>query len=103
MPLTKKSSAEDAVKALIAQLAVPSNEPVNEPKKDPVNPPSLEPKTTISSPLEPDFLMKATPSCVFKAISPNSREDVSGTLPGTAERRSFKNWLDMCPVSFGIY
>lgn len=31
MPLTKKLSAEDAVKAFIAQLAVPSSEPVIDP------------------------------------------------------------------------
>lgn len=68
--------------ALIAQLAVP--------KKDPVNEPDVEPITTISSPLEPDLLINANPSCVLIAISPSCKEAVSGTFPGTALLRSFK-------------
>ena len=76
----------DAVSAFIAQLAVPNRDPVNEPEVlVPV------PNVTISSPLEPDFFIKARPSYVFKAISPRSREEVVGILPGTAERRNFKN------------
>lgn len=73
-----------------AQEEVPNKEPLNEPDVDPID--------IISSPFEPDFLMNAKPSYVFSAISPNSREDVVGTLPGTELLRSFKNWLDMCPV-----
>jgi len=49
------------------------------------------PIAIISSPLEPDFLRNAKPSYVFRAISPKSRDDVLGILPGTAERRNFKN------------
>jgi hypothetical protein len=44
----------DAVSAFTAQLAVP--------KKDPVNEPDVLPIVTISSPLEPDFLINAKPS-----------------------------------------
>ena len=81
----------DAVSAFIAQLAVPNRDPVNEPENEPVKAPTDVPNVTISSPLEPDFFIKARPSYVFKAISPKSREDVVGNLPGTAERRNFKN------------
>jgi len=55
----------------------------------------LAPIAIISSPLDPDLFMKAKPSYVFKAISPKSREDVLGILPGTAERRNLRNWFDM--------
>jgi hypothetical protein len=48
----------DAVSAFIAQLAVPNKEPVNEPE----NELEVEPIVTISSPLEPDFLINAKPS-----------------------------------------
>jgi hypothetical protein len=72
--------------------------PTKEPEKDPVNAPSLEPKVITSSPNEPDLLIKARPSKVFKAISPKSIEDVDGTLPGTADLRSLRNWFDICPL-----
>ena len=51
----------------------------------------FDPIVTICSPLEPDFLRKAKPSYVLRAISPKSSEDVLGILPGTAERRNFRN------------
>ena len=66
VPLTIKSSADDAVRALYAQEAVPKsepvNEPLNEPLKEPVKFPVVAPITTISSPLDPDFFIKARPS-----------------------------------------
>lgn len=55
---------------LSAQLEVPCSEPVNEPEKEPVKFPVVEPIVIISSPLGPDFFIKARPSYVFKAISP---------------------------------
>ena len=93
---------KEAVSALIAKLAVPNNEPVNEPENEPVKEPEVPvpvPNVTICSPLEPDFFIKAKPSCVLRAISPKSSDDVLGLLPGTAVRRNLRNWFDM----FSIY
>ena len=83
---------------MYAQLEVPRSEPVNSPENEPVNEPVELPIITIDSFPPTDFFMKAKPSCVFKAISPKSNEPVSGILPGTALRRSLRNWLDICLV-----
>jgi hypothetical protein len=69
---------------------VPCKEPVKVPVKFPLKLPEVDPIVTTSSPLEPDFFIKAKPSFVFSAISPNSKDPVSGILPGTEERRNFK-------------
>jgi hypothetical protein len=57
VPLLEKPGVKDAVRAFLAQLAVPCNEPVNVPVKFPVNDPVDDPIGTTSIPLEPDFFM----------------------------------------------